>query len=170
MNEGFDYPELLRAATLSVVREVLDRAAEEGLPGEHHFFLTFRTRDPGVRLPSRLVLRYPETMTVVIQSQYEDLLVDEDAFEVSLRFGGNWERLRVPFDALTAFLDPSIPFGLDFVQFRVPVADASTEETPADRGGERRDSSEDPPGGGEDAVGEPSQDPAGGDLLPFRRP
>jgi len=168
--EGFDYPELLRAATVGLVREVIDRAAEEGLPGEHHFFLTFRTRDPGVQLPARLALQYPDTMTIVLQHQYEDLSVEEEAFEVSLRFGGAWERLRVPFDALTSFLDPSVPFGLDFTQFQSLVAAPAGEAAPPAAGGagERDDdlSLEVDPGDGEDP---PSEPPTGGDVLPFRR-
>ena len=117
MSEGYDYPALLRAATAAVVREVLERAAHEGLPGEHHFYLTFATRAPGVELSANLASRYPETMSVVLQHQYEDLRVDDESFTVTLRFGGSWERLRVPFTALTSFLDPSVPFGLDFTQF-----------------------------------------------------
>lgn len=164
MDEGYDYPELLRSATLSLVREVLDRAAEEGLPGDHHFFLTFRTRDAGVEIPGRLALQYPEKMTIVIQHQYEDLLVEEDTFEVSLRFGGSWERLRVPFDALTSFLDPSVPFGLDFDQFQ----SSGRVDDPFSQVAESRESGEVAGLPADDAAPE-VEPPAGGDVLPFRR-
>lgn len=155
MSAGFDYPDILRRATLGLVREVLARTAADGLPGAHHFYLSFRTGEPGVRLPVALARQFPETMTVVLQHQYWDLAVEPEAFEVTLRFGGAYERVRVPFDALTAFVDPSVPFGLDFTQFA--AARAADAAATGEAGGE--------------APGAPAPvgPPAAGGVLPFRR-
>jgi len=158
VSRAIDYPDLLRRATLGLVREVLERTASDGLPGEHHFFLTFRTTGAGVEIPGRLLAQYPETLTIVLQNQFWDLAVEEDGFAVTLRFGGDYERLRVPFAALTAFLDPSVPFGLDFTQFV-----AAQEEDARESAGEAAAS----PGG---ADGSSGPGPAAeGDVLPFRR-
>ncbi len=172
MTAGIDYPAILRRATLRLVHDVLEQVARDGLPGEHHLFVSFRTTAAGAQVPSTLAREYPETMTVVLQHQYWDLVVGEEAFEITLRFGGSYERLRVPFDAVTAFVDPSVPFGLDFTQFDVaegagagttgprPVAAPAAEDAPAD---------------GAPADGPPDDEPpaAGtvrpGDVLPFRR-
>jgi uncharacterized protein len=108
---GFDYPELMRAALLDVVRRLLTHAAEQGLPGEHHFYLTFGTGDEGVLISPALRLQYPEEMTIVLQHQYWSLAVDDAGFGVSLRFAGRMERLVVPWAALRAFADPSADFG-----------------------------------------------------------
>lgn len=109
-----NYPRLLQQAVLGVVRQALRVAADDGLPGEHHFYLTFRTDAPGVRIPAFLRQRFPEEMTIVIQHQYWNLAVDEDCLAVTLRFGGAPEHLQIPFAALTAFADPSVSFGLRF--------------------------------------------------------
>jgi hypothetical protein len=162
VSDPFDYPVLLRSATLGLVRDVLVETARNGLPGEHHFFLTFRTRADGVRVPPSLALLYPETMTIVLQYQFSDLIVDDEALEVTLRFGGAWERVRVPFLALTAFLDPSVPFGLDFSQFGSVSAELPRPEpVEGDRPGETVSGVLPTPG--------TSPAPAKGDVLPFRR-
>ena len=109
---AFHYPELLHTALLGVVRDVLGRAAATGLPGDHHFYLTFGTQEPGVGVPARLLKQHPEEMTIVIQHQYWNLGVDDDGFTVTLRFDGKPERLVVPWEALRAFVDPSVGFGL----------------------------------------------------------
>ena len=171
MSDGFDYPALLREATLGVVRGALERAAEAGLPGEHHFYLTFRTGDPGVEVPASFRARYPDTMTIVLQHQYEALAVDPDGFAVTLRFGAAWERLRVPYSALTAFLDPSVPFGLDFTQFGVPEPSEGAPSSPVPELGPVADPVDlGDPGGTGDPPAPEGSDPRGGDLLPFRRP
>ncbi|WP_293867259.1 SspB family protein [uncultured Alsobacter sp.] len=108
------YDLLVQEALKGVVRQVLTDAAEQGLPGEHHFYVSFRTVDPGVRISQRLREKYPEEMTIVLQHQFWDLSVNEHAFEVGLSFSGIPERLLVPFDALTGFFDPSVQFGLKF--------------------------------------------------------
>jgi hypothetical protein len=109
------YDLLAQDALRGVVRKVLADIGKVGqLPGEHHFYIAFATRYPGVRLSQRLREQYPEEMTIVIQHQFWDLGVTEHAFEVGLSFGGIPERLLVPFDAITQFFDPSANFGLKF--------------------------------------------------------
>lgn len=108
------YDLLTQNALRGVVREVLARVAREGVPGEHHFYVSFRTTDPDVRLSQRLKERYPTEMTVVLQHQFWDLEVDEDGFEVGLSFGNVPEKLVVPFRSVTGFFDPSVQFGLKF--------------------------------------------------------
>jgi len=97
-----------------MVRDVLTETAKKGLPGDHHFFITFDTEAEGVRLSDRLHEQYPEEMTVVLQHQFRDLTVNEQAFEVGLSFSGVNEHLVVPFDAIKRFFDPSVQFGLQF--------------------------------------------------------
>ena len=108
------YDVLARDALRGVLRRVLTDAAEHGLPGEHHFFITFLSTADGVKLSPRLLAQYPEEMTIILQHQFWDLVVTEDRFEVGLSFGGIPERLVVPFAAIKSFLDPSVQFGLQF--------------------------------------------------------
>jgi uncharacterized protein len=108
------YDVLARDALRGVLRRVLSDAAAQGLPGEHHFFITFLSRAEGVKLSSRLLAQYPDEMTIILQHQFWDLVVSEDRFEVGLSFGGIPERLVVPFNAIKSFFDPSVQFGLQF--------------------------------------------------------
>jgi hypothetical protein len=108
------YDVLARDALRGVLRRVLTDAAEHGLPGEHHFYITFLSTAEGVKLSPRLLAQYPEEMTIILQHQFWDLTVTEDRFEVGLSFGGIPERLVVPFSAIKSFLDPSVQFGLEF--------------------------------------------------------
>jgi hypothetical protein len=108
------YDVMVQEALLGVVRKVLTDAARFGLPGEHHFYITFRSEAPGVRMSSRLREKHPDEMTIVLQHQFWELIVGETTFEVGLSFGGVPERLLVPYDALTGFYDPSVQFGLKF--------------------------------------------------------
>jgi hypothetical protein len=119
------YDVLARDALRGVLRRVLTDAAEHGLPGEHHFFITFVSTAEGVKLSPRLLAQYPEEMTIILQHQFWDLVVSEERFEVGLSFGGIPERLVVPFNAIKSFFDPSVQFGLQF-----EPSDAATE-TPA---------------------------------------
>jgi uncharacterized protein len=116
------YDKMVEAALRGVVREVLARAAASGLPGVHHFYITFRTGFPGVAIPDFLVAQYPNEMTVVLEHQFWDLEVEEEKFSVSLSFKNQPERLTIPFEAITSFADPSVKFGL---QFQAAPADAS---------------------------------------------
>jgi len=88
--------------------------AKKGLPGSHHFYISFRSNDPGVQLPEYLRAKYPEEMTIVLQHQYWDLIINDDSFEVTVSFNKQQERIKVPFTALSAFVDPSVRFGLQF--------------------------------------------------------
>src|SRR3954464_1466019 len=108
------YDLLARDALRGVLRRILTDAAEHGLPGDHHFFITFQSTAEGVKLSPRLLAQYPEEMTVILQHQFWDLVVTDDRFEVGLSFGGIPERLVVPFDAIKSFFDPSVQFGLQF--------------------------------------------------------
>jgi hypothetical protein len=101
-------------ALRGVVRKVLSDAARDGLPGDHHFYITFRTHAPGVKLSQRLREQYPEEMTIILQYQFWDLKVDDQGFEVGLHFKNVPERLQVPFEAIAGFYDPSVQFGLKF--------------------------------------------------------
>jgi hypothetical protein len=114
MADHIRYDLLTQQALRGVVRSVLADAAKKGLPGDHHFFIEFDTLAPGVRMSDRLRAQHPEKMTIVLQHQFWDLAVTEQAFEVGLSFGGVTERLTIPFDAIHGFFDPSVQFGLQF--------------------------------------------------------
>jgi len=114
MNDRFHYDALVDDALRSVVRRVLTQVADKGLPGSHHFYISFRSTDPGVMLPDYLRAKYPEEMTIVLQHQYWDLIIGPDSFEVTVSFNKLQERIKVPFTALSAFVDPSVRFGLQF--------------------------------------------------------
>ena len=130
------YDLLAQAALLGVVRNVLADAAKKGLPGEHHFKITFATAAPGVRLSARMRAQFPDAMTIILQHQFWDLAVREEAFDVGLSFGGVPEKLTVPFEAVTAFFDPAVQFGLQFAPADAEpanetLAGAETEEPAA---------------------------------------
>jgi hypothetical protein len=118
------YDILAQEALRGVVRRVLMDTAKNGLPGEHHFYISFDTRAEGVRLSPRMLAQYPTEMTVVLQHQFWDLVVTESGFEVGVSFGGVPERLAVPFAAVKGFFDPSVQFGLQFEE----MADAEAQE------------------------------------------
>ena len=124
------YDVLARNALRGVLRRVLMDAAEHGLPGEHHFYITFQSTADGVKLSPRLMAQYPEEMTVILQHQFWDLVVTEDRFEVGLSFGGVPERLVVPFSSIKSFLDPSVQFGLQF-ETAETAADTASVNVPA---------------------------------------
>lgn len=108
------YDILAQEALRGVVRKVLSEVVKTGLPGEHHFFISFVTRAPGVRMSQRLLDQYDKEMTIVLQNQYWDLKVTETGFEVGLSFDGQHEALAIPFSALKGFFDPSVQFALRF--------------------------------------------------------
>ncbi|HKA75543.1 MAG TPA: ClpXP protease specificity-enhancing factor SspB [Pseudolabrys sp.] len=114
MTDQIRYDLLTQQALRSVVRNVLVDTAKKGLPGDHHFYISFDTHADGVRMSDRLRAQYPEEMTIILQHQFWDLKVGEDDFEVGLSFGGVPERLNVPFEAINGFFDPSVQFGLQF--------------------------------------------------------
>jgi uncharacterized protein len=114
--DHFRYDLRAQDALRNMVRNVLADTARKGLPGEHHFFISFDTRADGVRLSNRLRDQYPDEMTIVLQHQFWDLKVSEESFEVGLSFNGVAERLLVPFAAIKSFVDPSVQFALQFEQ------------------------------------------------------
>lgn len=112
--EQLRYDRMVETALRGVVRDALKQAAERGLPGNHHFYLTFRTGYPGVSIPDYLSSQYPNEMTIVLQFQYYGLEAHDDHFEVTLSFNNVHERLVIPFAAITTFADPSVNFALQF--------------------------------------------------------
>ncbi len=151
---GIDYPALVQAALVDVVRQVLARAAAAGLPGEHHFLLSFGTGEEGVSVPEHLRRRYPDELTIVLQHQFWGLEVDTAGFAVTLRFGGVPERLVVPWTALRTFADPSVGFGLRLrpAQGGAQTPSETGEATPAARA-----SAEDPPAADASAENAPAE-------------
>lgn len=123
------YDLMVQKALQSVVREALSLAAKSGLPGEHHFYITFRTDHPGVEISPMLRSRYPQEMTIVLQHQFWDLEVSEEGFEIGLSFNRVSEHLRVPYAAIRSFFDPSVKFGLEF-QVEPGTGEAGEEPAP----------------------------------------
>lgn len=129
MTDTINYAQLMHRAMRGLMIELLDDISESGLPGEHHFFITFDTRVEGVQIADWLRERYPEEMTVVIQHWFENLEVSEDGFGITLNFGDNPEPLYIPWDAISTFVDPSVEFGLRFEAEENEEA-ANDEESP----------------------------------------
>ena len=129
MNDDDDdvirYDMWIEDALKSVIRRALEQTAERGLPGEHHFYITFDTQVDGVDIPGYLMAQHPEEMTIVLQHQFDDLTVDDLMFSVTLRFKGKPERLVIPFEAISGFADPSVNFGLQLKL--VPVGEDGEE-------------------------------------------
>jgi uncharacterized protein len=134
--DGLEYNRMVQKALLGVVGESLKYAAKHGLADDHHFYITFRTDDPGTRVPKRLRERYPNEMTIVLQYQFSDLEVTEEGFSVTLSFGEIPETLIVPFAAVVAFADPSVQFGLQFDTAKAEGAatQSDAEQTEAETG------------------------------------
>jgi hypothetical protein len=128
MTDHFRYDLLTQQALRGVVRNVLSEAVKKkGLPGDHHFYISFDTTAEGVRMSDRLRMQYPEQMTIILQHQFWDLAVNERGFEVGLSFGGIPEKLGIPFEAINGFFDPSVQFGLQFEE----VAEGEERQSPA---------------------------------------
>ena len=132
MSRSIDYGNLMHRAMRGLIQTVLKDVAAQGLPGAHHFFITFDTTTTGVEMASWLRSRYPAEMTLVIQHWFEDLIVTDDGFSITLNFGNQPEPLVIPFDAVRTFVDPSVEFGLRF-------------ETHDDSDDEDEDPEDDPP-------------------------
>lgn len=145
-----DYGRLVEGALRTVVRDVLERLGKEGVSSPHHFYITFRTRHPGVSMPEFLRDRYPVDMTVVLQHQFWDLEIDDHAFAVTLSFNDQLHRLRIPFTAIKVFADPGVEFGLQFtLEDEAETQSAETSRLPAPQA--RSDEAKEaiPPGGAE---------------------
>lgn len=134
VDEPLRYDRMVERALRGVVREALTQVAERGLPGDHHFYLTFSTEYPGVDLPPYLRHQYPQEMTIVLQYQYYGLEVSGERFSVTLSFSNKHERLVIPFAAITTFADPSVNFILQFqpVTVREPALPEPIEPAPAE--------------------------------------
>ncbi|HEV7372669.1 SspB family protein [Arenibaculum sp.] len=129
--EHLRYDKMVEGALRGVVREALTQAAEHGLPGNHHFYLTFRTNHPGVDIPDYLSDQYPSEMTIVLQYQFYGLEISEDMFNVTLSFNNVHERLTIPFSAITTFADPSVNFALQFQPLHAAEAMGAVDEIEA---------------------------------------
>lgn len=132
MAQTIDYGKLMHTAMRGLIRQVLEQVEDHGLPGDHHFFITFDTTHPEVEIADWLRDRYPSEITVVIQHWYDDLEVEETGFHVTLNFGDHPEPLFIPFDALRTFVDPSVEFGLRFESHEIEEEDEEEEEEPED--------------------------------------
>ncbi len=147
MTRSIDYGNLMHKAMRGLIMTVLKDVQSDGLPGQHHFFITFDTTAPGVEMADWLRSRYPSEMTVVIQHWYEDLEVTEQGFAITLNFGNNPERMSIPFDSVRTFVDPSVEFGLRFETHD----DADEDEPEEEPEGEGDDGPEDDPTPPQDA-------------------
>jgi hypothetical protein len=155
MTQDFiEYPKLMERAVRGVVRETLAMVAERGLPGMHHFYITFRTRAPGVTIPDYLQRQHPEEMTIVLEHQFWDLDVTDEAFAVTLSFKGAQERLVIPFDAIAGFVDPSVKFGLQFgpTAGGTEPTDVSTETAAGEQAASETEAPPEEEGGGDRVV------------------
>ena len=130
MSDDIRYDLLTQQALRGVVRGVLADVAKKGLPGDHHFYISFNTKAEGVHMSERLRAQYPQEMTIILQHQFWDLTVSDYVFDVGLSFGGFMEKLTIPFDAINGFFDPSVQFGLQFED----VTDGEAQPTPANAG------------------------------------
>lgn len=160
--EKIAYGRLMHHAMRGLIQTVLSDVARDGLPGEHHFFITFDTRQEGVDLAPWLRERYPEEMTIVIQHWYDGLDVTDDGFSITLNFGDSPERLSVPFNAILTFVDPSVEFGLRFET--TPAPEGPWDDPPPD-GTERAETDE----SGADDDARPARDAEVVSLETFRR-
>ena len=129
MTDTLDYGSLMHRAMRGLIFNVLEQVRDHGLPGNHHFFITFDTTHPDVQLADWLKDRYPEEMTVVIQHWFDNLVVREDGFSITLNFGDQPEPIQIPFDAIQTFVDPSVEFGLRFENQDTDEDEAEADET-----------------------------------------
>lgn len=131
MDDELRYDRMVESALRGVVREALANVAEKGLPGDHHFYLTFVTNHKGVAIPDYLRQKYPQEMTIVLQHQFFGLEVCEDRFSVSLSFSSKTERLVIPLAAITTFADPSVNFALQFQSAKEGAEDEESDAAEA---------------------------------------
>ncbi len=162
------YDQLAQNALRGVVRDALRRVEKSGLPGEHHFYIAFNTKFPGVDIGERMAQRYPREMTIVLQHQYENLTVKEDRFEVELSFDNILEKLVIPFNAVKGFLDPAVQFGLQFEVVSVEPHTETEKKPDKPKLAKLKKVVEDAVATGE-AVAEPAEEPKVVSLDSFRK-
>ena len=134
MSKKINYEDLVQGALVHVVSDLLKNASTHGLPGSHHFYITYNTNHPGVRMPIYLLEQYPESITIVIQYEFWDLNIYDDYFEITLAFNNIHEHLVVPFDAMTSFVDPSAKFGLQFTPTSSEKGTINAKNAPSQKG------------------------------------
>ena len=142
MSDTIDYGKLMHRAMRGLIQEVLTDVRDNGLPGAHHFFITFDTTHPDVQIADWLHDRYPSEMTVVMQHWFDDLEVTDEGFSVTLNFGDTPEHLYVPYDSIQTFVDPSVEFGLRF--------ETQDEDEPTDPTDKHSDETDEEPEGEDD--------------------
>jgi hypothetical protein len=154
------YEKMVENAMRGVVRNALQEVSENGLPGDHHFFINFKTDDPDVEMPAHLRAQHPNDIAIVIQHQFWNLLVDDVGFSVDLAFGGKREHLYIPFASLISFVDPSVEFGLQFAREPAEALSPPDQDPmlPAPQGAEARESAE--PDAAENAAPAPETEDA----------
>ena len=158
-----NYGQLMQKAMRRMMADVLSEVAENGLPGEHHFYISFETDHPGVDIPDWLRESYPDEMTIVLQDWFDDLAVTPDRFSVTLNFSNQPYTLVIPFGAVRTFVDPSVRFGLKFEPHEAEEGDLDTFQPGDEHEGEDEEPAEgedQPPGGAPDSE-KPSGKPTG---------
>lgn len=145
MTDTLDYGSLMHRAMRGLIFNVLEQVRDHGLPGNHHFFITFDTTHPDVQLADWLKDRYPEEMTVVIQHWFDNLVVREDGFSITLNFGDQPEPIQIPFDAIQTFVDPSVEFGLRFENQDMDEIEDEAEADEAEPSAEATETSDEAP-------------------------
>ena len=145
MTDTLDYGSLMHRAMRGLIFNVLEQVRDHGLPGNHHFFITFDTTHPDVQLADWLKDRYPAEMTVVIQHWFDNLVVREDGFSITLNFGDQPEPIQVPFDAIQTFVDPSVEFGLRFENQDMDEIEEDAEADETELSADNTDTSDEEP-------------------------
>ena len=158
-----DYQSMVERAMKAVLRDALLKIGEDGLPGDHHLYITFRTQDDGVEITNRLISQYPDEMTIVLQYQFWGLKISEEAFEITLSFSGTNERLYIPFDAVVGFADPSVNFGLQFKAAKADVGEINPGEMQDIK--DTSDGNEPPPSDIHDGVGDDNGERTTGEVV-----
>jgi hypothetical protein len=143
MSRKIDYGSLMHAAMRGLIQQVLTDVAQNGLPGAHHFFITFDTMHPDVELADWLSDRYPEEMTIVVQNWFDNLEVTDDGFSITLNFGDSPEPLYIPYDAIKTFVDPSVEFGLRFETSEAPDEPDEPDPDPGESSEDEEDDRKD---------------------------
>ena len=145
MTDTLDYGSLMHRAMRGLIFDVLEQVRDHGLPGNHHFFITFDTTHPDVQLADWLKDRYPAEMTVVIQHWFDNLVVREDGFSITLNFGDQPEAIHIPFDAIQTFVDPSVEFGLRFENQDMDEIEEDAEADETELSADTTDTSDEEP-------------------------